>query len=135
MIVRKLDRRPSDRLGFTLMEVLVVVAILVILAGTASVFVFRFLGQAKIDRARSDMATLTRACQAYKLRFDNYPDNLQQLMQPPDNGKPMMESAQNLVDPWGNPYQYNPQGPNNQGLKPDIWTTDEDGNQWGNWMR
>ncbi|MFL5343115.1 MAG: type II secretion system protein GspG [Gemmataceae bacterium] len=135
MIVRKVDRRPSDRLGFTLMEVLVVVAILVILAGTASVFVFRYLETAKQDRVKADVRALTTACQAYKLKYDGYPESLQQLMQPPDGSRPFMESAANLVDPWGNPYQYNAQGTNNQGLKPDIWAIDPDGNTIGNWMR
>lgn len=33
-------------------------------------------------------------------------------------------SASWLLDPWGNSFQYDPNGPRNQGLKPDIWTVD-----------
>jgi hypothetical protein len=42
-------------------------------------------------------------------------------------------AASDLVDHWGKPYQYNAQGANNGGLKPDIWTTTPRGIQVGNW--
>jgi general secretion pathway protein G len=134
MIVRRQNSRRSDRLGFTLMEVLVVVAILVILAGTASVFVFRFLDDAKVDRAKSDVKTIEGVCTAYKLKYGEYPESLQDLITPPNGGKPFLDSADAINDPWGRPYQYNPSGQNSNGLKPDISTTSPDGEMIGNWM-
>jgi len=133
MIVRKIERRPSDRLGFTLMEVLVVVAILVVLAGTASVFYMRFIEDARKDRARTDVQTLTRACQAYQLRMGNFPASLNSLIQPEDGGKPFIESAEMINDPWNQPYRYDPSGPMNNQMKPDISTVAPDGAQIGNW--
>jgi general secretion pathway protein G len=135
MLVRRHNRRRDDRLGFTLMEVLVVVAILVILAGTASVFVFRYLDQAKDDRARADVKTIETACTAYKLRNGDYPSSLQVLVTPDDgSAKPYLDSAEAILDPWGKPYQYDPSGPNHNGLKPDISTTNADGELIGNWQ-
>src|SRR5262245_59855088 len=134
MLVRRHNRRRNDRLGFTLMEVLVVVAILVILAGTASVFVFRYLDDAKVDRAKADVKTIETACMSYKLKYGQFPDSLQELINPPSGGKPFLDNADSLNDPWGNPYVYNQQGQNFNGLKPDIYTTSPDGEQIGNWM-
>ncbi len=101
MILRKDASRPLDRRGFTLMEVLVVVAILVILAGTASIFVFQYLDQAKKDRARLDIQTLSTASKTYMIQnAGTPPDNLQQVLYLVEGG-----SASNLQDPWGQPYQ------------------------------
>jgi prepilin-type N-terminal cleavage/methylation domain-containing protein len=102
MILRKQTGRPLDRRGFTLMEVLVVVAILVILAGTASIFVFRYLDDAKKDRARFDIQALTQAAKTYMIRNGGTPpDNLGQVLQYIEGG-----SESNLIDPWNNQYQY-----------------------------
>lgn len=134
MLIRRQNRWRSDRLGFTLMEVLVVVAILVILAGTASVFLFKYLDDAKANRAQADIRTLTTACQTYKLKNGDYPESLNELWQPQDGStKPYVDSAAALVDPWGKQYVYDPSGQNNGGLKPDISTTDPDGVPITNW--
>jgi general secretion pathway protein G len=102
MILRKTASRPLDRRGFTLMEVLVVVAILVILAGTASIFVFRYLDDAKKDRARMDIQGLTTASKTYMIRNGGQPpENLGLCLQYIEGG-----SESNLMDPWNQAYQY-----------------------------
>src|SRR5438128_9712533 len=103
MVVKAHGRRCNDRRGLTLMEVLVVVAILVVLAGVSSIFVFRYLDDAKKDRCHSDLHTLSEACKTYKIRYEEYPATLQQLLQPP-SGKPFIESLESLNDPWGHQY-------------------------------
>lgn len=132
MILHQRNRMSRNRRGFTLMEVLVVVAILVILASVSSIFVFRYLDQAKDDRAKADLAALTTACQSYKLHYQEYPPSLQSLIQPPE-GKPFMDSPEAILDPWGRQYQYDANGARNNGLKPDIWTTGSNGQEIGNW--
>lgn len=134
MRIQHRDQPRSKRSGFTLMEVLVVVAILVILAGTASIFVFRYLEDANTNRAQADLRTLTAACTAYKIRNGDFPESLMELWQPSDGStKPYVESEAALLDPWRKPYQYDPTGPNNGGRNPDIWTTTPDGQVIGNW--
>jgi general secretion pathway protein G len=98
--IRK-DRRRS---AFTLMEVLVVVAILVVLASVASVYVFRYLDDSKVNAARTSCTTIANACKAYALHYGGSPESLQDLVQPPD-GNPYLESASALVDPWGQQFQ------------------------------
>src|SRR5438552_14081125 len=124
--------RAATRSAFTLLEVLIVVAILVVLAGVSSVYVFRYLEDARIGRAKADCATLAKAAQAYEIQFGQLPESLQQLVQPPVGSKPFVDPDA-LMDPWNKPYQYDPQGAHSNGLKPDVYTVTPDGIQIGNW--
>ena len=102
MILQPLERRGARRAAFTLMEVLVVAVILVIMAGTASVFVFRYLEEAKVDRATMDIVTLTTAANTYKLKNGGTPpENLEQVLPYVTGNDPS-----SLIDPWRNRYQY-----------------------------
>src|SRR4051812_17072355 len=105
MIVRQ-GSRAVVRVGFTLMEVLVVVAILVVLAGTGGVVYIRYLEDAKKDQARIQLQAPTTAVETYQVKNGDYPASLAALTQPqPDGSKPYLEPSA-LVDPWGRPYQY-----------------------------
>jgi general secretion pathway protein G len=136
MILRPPTRsRRAARSAFTLLEVLIVVAILVVLAGVSSIYVFRYLNDAKVDAAKTGAVTLAKAAQAYEVRFGQLPESLQQLVQPPDGSKPFVEPDA-LLDPWQQPYQYDPSGPRNGGLKPDVFTTSpSDGQVVGNFRQ
>jgi general secretion pathway protein G len=123
MILQHRNPRRSDRLGFTLMEVLVVVAILVVLAGVSSVAVFSYLDNAKLDRAKVDTQNLADMCKAYKLKFGQFPESLNALWQPP-SGKPFVETQDALMDPWQQQYQYAVQGTTVK-----VWTTPPDGSE------
>ncbi|HEV3142275.1 MAG TPA: type II secretion system protein GspG [Gemmataceae bacterium] len=133
MIIRQQQPVSRCRTAFTLMEVLVVVAIILILASVGGIFVFRYLDQAKEDMAKAGTKSLETGCNAYKLKYGEYPPNLQQLIQPPD-GAPFVEPAA-LNDPWGRPYQYDPNGAHNNKMKPDIWTIGTSGQELGNWAQ
>jgi type II secretion system protein G len=97
--------------GFTLMEMLVVVAILVVLAGTGGVIYMKYLEDAKKDTARSQTKILAQTVTAYQVKYGDYPPNLAVLAQPtPDGGRPFLEASA-LIDPWGREYQYAAPGP------------------------
>src|SRR5262245_34395552 len=100
-------RTRSRRSAFTLMEVLVVVAILVILAGIG-VMVFRYLDESKEKIAAMGVKKLEQAAVSYKLTYQNYPENLAILAEPSD-GKAAYIEEKDLYDPWNRPYQYDPQ--------------------------
>jgi len=106
MILQKTDRKRTPRTAFTLMEVLVVVAILVVLAGIG-VAVFRYLDESKEKIAMMGAKNIEKAVEAYKLNNGDFPDNLQVLTQP-ENGKAAYLEDKDLLDPWGRPYQYDP---------------------------
>ncbi|HEY1381190.1 MAG TPA: type II secretion system protein GspG [Gemmataceae bacterium] len=133
MVLRPLHpTRTANRAAFTLLEVLIVVAIIVVLAGVSSIYVFRYLEDAKEQRVKADVKTLEKAAQAYELKIGQLPNSLTELVQPPDGGKPYVES-ESIMDPWGKQYQYDAGGGRNGGQKPDVWTTTPDGRQIGNW--
>jgi len=107
---RSLRRLGNRREAFTLLEVLVVVAILVILAGAASIYVFKYLEDAKLDTARNTMTQLEEACKSYMVKNGGGqpPDSLQELVIPSQEGaKPYVDGGlSSLKDPWGNNYGY-----------------------------
>ena len=59
--IRTARRKAARRAAFTLLEVLIVVAILVILASAASISLFRYLEDAKVGRAKTDMRVIEQA--------------------------------------------------------------------------
>lgn len=101
--------------GFTLIEVLVVIAILGILAALIVPRIMDRPDQAKRVAATQDIATIMQALKLYHLDNGRYPtqeQGLRALVEKPSaepvppNWKPggYLERLPN--DPWGNPYQY-----------------------------
>jgi len=86
------------------MEVLVVVAILVILAGGAFVITLKYLDDAKIDRAKMDVKELEKTVMAYKLRHGDFPQSLEVLAQPDAAGGSAYIEQAGLFDPWQHEY-------------------------------
>jgi general secretion pathway protein G len=113
-------KRPGRRAAFTLMEVLIVVAIIVVLASLATV-AFRALSDSKEDITRVKMKTVERALVQYKTKHGSYPQTLQLLANPLDNHAAYLEAA-DLLDAWGNPFSFNP-GVTSPTGKPEITST------------
>lgn len=99
--------RAGTRAGFTLMEVMVVAAILVILAGVGSYALFSYLDDAKERAARANIAKIETAVMNYKLTHGNFPDNIEILTQQQGSKAAYLERT-DLIDPWEHPYVYNP---------------------------
>jgi general secretion pathway protein G len=115
--------RNGQRAAFTLMEMLVVVAILVVLAGTGGVIYMRYLEDAKKDQARIQVRMLTQVCETYQVKYGDFPPSLAVLTQPGEDGsRPYLEPSA-LFDPWQREYQYVVPGQHHQLTgKPDIWS-------------
>jgi len=107
-------RAPEGRsAGFTLLELLVVLAILVLLASIATPQVLKYLGRAKTDTAKIQIENLSAALDYYRLDLGSYPSNEQGLealvkdvSQAPGWNGPYVKKKEMLIDPWGNPYRY-----------------------------
>jgi len=94
------------RHAFTLMEVLVVVAILVVLAGIG-VAVFRYMDTGKEGAAKMQIKLIENAVMSYNLEHKQFPESLVLLAQPSE-GKAAYLKPKDLTDPWGRPYEYHP---------------------------
>jgi len=101
--------------GFTLIEIMVVVAILGILAALVVPKIMGRPDEARIVAAKQDIAAIKQALNLYRLDNVRYPtteQGLQALVEKPTSGpipnnwKPggYLERLPN--DPWGTPYQY-----------------------------
>ena len=122
-----------NRAGFTLLELLAVVGIIAILAGLVLGIGRHAIESGKISRAKSELAVLAAALEAYQRSYGDYPqtDDEARLLQSligrrgPQNaaltGRAFIESAKfttadsldpfanasaMLTDPWDQPYVY-----------------------------
>jgi type II secretory pathway pseudopilin PulG len=102
------------------MEVLVVVAILVILAGVGSVAVFHYLDEAKVKTATLGIKNVESAVMDWKMNHDDFPTDLTVLTQPEGAKKAALDENQ-LLDPWGQRYQIDPNTQSKTG-KPHIFS-------------
>jgi general secretion pathway protein G len=109
-----LGKRCRNDAGYTLLELLVVMGILAILTAIATPQLMGYFGKAKTQSAQIQIQSIGTALELYYMENGSYPSQsvgLKALVEPPPeathwNG-PYLKKAQNLLDPWGRPYQYN----------------------------
>lgn len=109
------SQKPSvnTQAGYTILEVLVVVAILGLLVSVVAPAVLRQLGGARASVAKQSVERIGSILDLYKLDVGNYPSTdqgLRALVNRPTgvanwNG-PYVKGDQILVDPWSNQYFY-----------------------------
>ncbi len=121
---------PEER-GFTLLELLVVLAILGLLAAIVGPQVIRYLGSSRTQTAHVQAKNIEAALELYKLDAGRYPtpeEGLPALVKAPQsdpawNG-PYIADPNALNDPWGKPYQFKSPGDHGE---VDVWSNGSDG--------
>jgi general secretion pathway protein G len=103
--------------GFTLVELLVVLAILGLLATLVGPRVMSTLSGAKSKTARLQIEDLSGALDIYRLEVGRYPtsaEGLDALVEKPGDAKnwngPYLKKSQVPKDPWGFDYHYSSPG-------------------------
>lgn len=103
-----IDRRSNA--GFTMVELLVVLAILGLLAGLVAPQVIGYLGGANAKAARIQLNNIEAGLDLYRLDAGRYPDSLEGLITKPQGAErwngPYLKKDSGIVDPWGRPYAY-----------------------------
>ena len=114
---RSRSRSGPRRLGFTLIELIVVILIIAILAALVVPNLINRTGQAKVAKAQSDIATVSGLVQQFRIDTGGYPtpeEGLQALTVQPSgvtNWQGPYSRKEIPNDPWGNPYVYQFPGP------------------------
>lgn len=109
-------RNPARRAptaGLTLLEMMVVLAIIALVVGLGAPRLMENFGRAKGQAAGAAMANLKAAVQLYYIDTGRYPsesEGLTALLQAPAGtpgwAGPYLDSATATVDPWGRDYLY-----------------------------
>ena len=103
--------------GFTLVEMLVVIAIIGLIMGLIGPRVLNYLSESKVKTAKIQMQSLSSALDLFNLDAGRYPssaEGLSALVRPAPgvaawNG-PYLKGGKVPNDPWGNPYIYRAPG-------------------------
>jgi len=131
---------PSARSAFTLMEILIALAIVAILAGTTGVAYLSNVQKGKVVAAKSQIETFKTALQLYADDNGAPPSarqGLEALVSPstiapvpahfPEGG--YLDKIEVPLDPWGRPYAYLVPGPSGKPF--DVVSYGADGEEGG----
>lgn len=105
--------------GFSLVELLVVLAIIGMITTLVAPQVLAYLGRAKTDTARIQAKNLAQAVELYYLDVGAYPaanQGLAALLTAPPGAPqwrgPYLRAGTGIADPWSRPFLYRVPGPN-----------------------
>lgn len=93
--------------GFTLVELLVVLAIIGLLTTVVVINVLPMQGRAQVQKAKADLAILEQALELWRIEAGRYPtaeEGLAVLARPTATAGASIKSLPD--DPWGHPYHY-----------------------------
>lgn len=111
------ELRSRAEAGYTLMELLVVLAILGLLTSIGTVMVLRYLDNAKLGTAKTEIANYSAGLDLFKYDVGRYPtteEGIQSLVKAPPTAEnwngPYIKVTNSLNDPWGHAFMYRSPG-------------------------
>jgi len=106
------NRRTRNRAGFTLMEILLVTAILVAMASMAGFAYVSIQKNMTVKNTATEIKTIETACDMFHANAQSFPQTLSDLQTLPQGmdqatwGGPHLKANADLLDPWRTPYKY-----------------------------
>lgn len=139
--VRSGFRRGAARRGFTLIEVMIVIAIILALTGLIAVNVLGRQKQAKADLCKIDMNNIKSALKQFRLDFDRYPTDEEGVKALWDKNAVVTDSDADAAkwrkyldepmpnDRWGKPWNYKQASDHGDEDIYDLWSNGADGQE------
>lgn len=90
--------RVPMRAGFSLIEIMIVIVIIGMLAGTVTLSTKHYVNKARYNRAKSDIRVIQTAIENYYAEHARYPSTAE--------GLGVVDGLELRNDPWKNPYDY-----------------------------
>ncbi|MEM7516042.1 MAG: type II secretion system protein GspG, partial [Planctomycetota bacterium] len=104
--------RSNAQAGFSLAELMVVIVIIGLLVTLVVPNVMEKLGFAQTSAAKANIVQLSSALNEYAIRNGgNYPDSLEALVEPDENGVTFLGRKTLPLDPWKQEFYYEAPGP------------------------
>ncbi len=94
--------------GFSLIELMVVIAIIAMLAAIVGFNVMNALGKGEVAAAKQQISNFKTALISYRMEFKKFPSTEEGLKVLIDNekGTKFLDQKEVPLDPWGNAYMY-----------------------------
>lgn len=117
-------RKAFTRRAFSLIEVMIVLAIIVLITGLAGFALLNRLGESKVKEAEININTIKGGLLDFHRRYGRYPTEDEGLaalwsrstIDPELEDQWSASLERNMAnDPWGNPWEYNPEGLRREG--------------------
>jgi general secretion pathway protein G len=110
-------RRRERRGGFTLIEILVVIAILGLLVTFVGPELLSLFGGAQADMAQNTVLEIEKGLELFLIKSKDKNPTIEKLVTPDDKGQAYMKThdGQPPKDPWDSPYEII------QGSRPGTW--------------
>jgi len=131
-----MNRRWTARSAFTLIEVLIVIAIIVALTGLVGLALFSKQKEAKTGLAQADLNTIKTAMRSFRVKYDRWPTdteglevlwNKEKLDPDADQSKWSKELEKAMpVDRWGQAWNYLPVSEHGDEDTFDLWSNGPD---------
>jgi general secretion pathway protein G len=114
-MAQRTSRQRNTRAGFTLLELLLVLAILVVIAGIVTTNISGASTSAKVDATKAQLSGLKSHISMYQIRMNGLPETLEELRDGPSDAAKQAKWVAPIIteipmDAWENALDYSVNG-------------------------
>ncbi len=106
--IKRVSKLLRNQRGMTLIEIMVVIAIIGMVAGAVGFGVTRYLSDAKVDAAKIQLDKIGTILETHFAKAGEYPNSLDELTKKSKSGGKAYIEESGLKDPWKTKFIYSP---------------------------